>query len=116
MLLKNLVTTLQSAGLAVSLTTPTLNTTTTESELVHQNSTDNHPGDALHPWCIYESNKISVSYAVVIPYDGSNDEDGWDKAGRCAYNFMWTLGNSELIAWSKMVPPVVLASPSTHLI
>ncbi|KAK5953345.1 hypothetical protein OHC33_005289 [Knufia fluminis] len=35
------------------------------------------------PWCIYELNFVTWSYAVVIPYDGSKTDDGLDKAGKC---------------------------------
>lgn len=101
-LLSKLLTTLYLSKLTFALATPPLPANVTGSELLTANSTDVHPGDYYTPWCIYESNKISVSYAVVIPGDGSIYDFGWDPPGKCADNFMWELGNPEQIAWSKI--------------
>jgi len=41
----------------------------------------------LKPWCIFELNIITYSWAVIIPNDGSKTEDGIDKAGKCGGRF-----------------------------
>ncbi|KAK5080244.1 hypothetical protein LTR70_008886 [Exophiala xenobiotica] len=39
------------------------------------------------PWCIFNVNFVTNSFAMVIPYDGSKDKDGLDKAGHCGEKY-----------------------------
>lgn len=39
------------------------------------------------PWCIYHLDAFTDHWAVMIPDDGSKEEDGLDKAGHCGKKF-----------------------------
>jgi len=39
------------------------------------------------PWCIYHLDAFTDHWAIMIPDDGSKEEDGFDKAGHCGKKF-----------------------------
>lgn len=73
------------------------------------------------PWCIFSVNFVTVSYALVIPYDGSEDKDGLDKAGHCGekYKKKSPLKGIALTEWCVLPsfhrPPLTMTHACTDI-